>query len=60
MPLWMTTKVPRFLDEPVREEEPQQDTYADETPEQAAAAAERPHDPDYLDSEGKNSLYFIH
>ncbi|CAP62178.1 uncharacterized protein PODANS_5_12850 [Podospora anserina S mat+] len=60
MPLWMTTKVPRFLDEPVREEEPQRDTYADETPEQAAAAAERRHDPDYLDSEGKNSLYFIH
>ncbi|KAK0658522.1 hypothetical protein QBC41DRAFT_237927, partial [Cercophora samala] len=60
MPLWMSTKVPKFLDEPTREEEPQRDRYADETPEEAAAAAERLHDPDYLDNEGKNSLYFIH
>lgn len=34
--------------------------YADETPEESAAAARRRNDPDYLDNEGKNELYFIH
>ncbi|KAK4203378.1 phosphotransferase enzyme family-domain-containing protein [Triangularia verruculosa] len=60
MPLWMSTKVPKFLDEPTREEEPQRDLYANETPEEAAAVIESRHDPDYLDNEGKNQLYFIH
>ncbi|KAK3994330.1 phosphotransferase enzyme family-domain-containing protein [Cladorrhinum sp. PSN332] len=50
MPLWMSTKVPKFLDEPVREEEPQRDDYAD------AAEGEEEEE----DSEGKNELYFIH
>ncbi|KAF2255934.1 kinase-like protein [Trematosphaeria pertusa] len=60
LPLWMLTKVPKFLDEPVREEEPQRDTYADKTPEESAAAAGKHNDPGYLDSDGKNELYFIH
>ncbi|SPO05368.1 uncharacterized protein DNG_08055 [Cephalotrichum gorgonifer] len=60
LPLWMLTQVPKFLDGPVREEEPQRDLYADETPEQAAAAAEKRNDPGYLDNEGKNELYLLH
>ncbi|KAK4150334.1 kinase-like protein [Chaetomidium leptoderma] len=60
LPLWMSTNLPKFLDEPAREEEPQRDGYADETPEESAAAAGKRNDPDYLDSEGKNELYFIH
>jgi hypothetical protein len=60
LPLWMLTQVPKFLDGPVREEEPQRDIYADETPKESAAAAGKRNDPDYLDSEGKNELYFIH
>lgn len=58
LPLWVSTQVPKFLDEPVREEEPQRDGYADETPEEAAA--NKRDDPDCLDNEGKNGLYFIH
>lgn len=60
LPLWMLNKVPKFLDWPVRDEEPQRDTYADETPEESAAAARKRNDPGYLDSDGKNELYFIH
>ncbi|KAF7561098.1 hypothetical protein G7046_g3052 [Stylonectria norvegica] len=60
LPLWMFTKVPTFFDEQVREEEPQRDWYMDERPEESAAAAEKRNDPDYLDNEGKNELYFIH
>ncbi|KAL6860723.1 hypothetical protein ACO1O0_004757 [Amphichorda felina] len=60
LPLWVLTNVPKFLDGPCREEEPQRDSYADETPEEAAAAAEERNDPDYLNNEGKNELYFIH
>ncbi|KAK3293047.1 phosphotransferase enzyme family-domain-containing protein [Chaetomium fimeti] len=60
LPLWMLTQVPKFIDGPLREEEPQRDSYADETPEEAAAAAEERNNPDYLDNEGKNELYFIH
>lgn len=60
LPLWMLTMVPKFLDGPVREEEPQRDLYADETPEESAAAARKRNDPGYLDNDGKNELYFIH
>lgn len=60
LPLWMQTKVPKFLDWPARDDEPRRDAYADETPEEAAAAARRRNDADYLDNEGKNELYFIH
>lgn len=60
LPLWMSTIVPKFLDEPDREEEPRRDAYADETPEESAAAAGKREDPDYLDNEGKTELYFEH
>ncbi|CAI4218699.1 unnamed protein product [Parascedosporium putredinis] len=56
LPLWMLAKVPKFLDGPVREEEPQRDLYADEAPDVEAEN----NDPEYLDNEGKNELYFIH
>jgi hypothetical protein len=60
LPLWMLTKFPKFLEGPDREEEPRRGTYADETPKESAAAAGKRNDPDYLDNEGKNELYFIH
>ncbi|KAL1861437.1 hypothetical protein VTK73DRAFT_7076 [Phialemonium thermophilum] len=60
LPFWVLTMVPKFLDETVREEKPQRDLYADATPEGSAAAAVKRNDPDYLDNEGKNELYFIH
>ncbi|KAK8924260.1 hypothetical protein VCV18_004679 [Metarhizium anisopliae] len=60
LPLWMFTKVPKFLDEPVREEKPQRDMYADQTPKASAVAARRRNKPGYLDSDGKNELYYIH
>ncbi|KAJ4856178.1 phosphotransferase enzyme family domain-containing protein [Trichoderma breve] len=60
LPLWMLTQVPKFLDGEPREDEPQRDIYADETPEEAAAEADRRNDPDYQDNEGKNELYWIH
>ncbi|KAH0522345.1 hypothetical protein TsFJ059_006206 [Trichoderma semiorbis] len=60
LPLWMLTQMPKFLDGEPREDEPQRDIYADETPEGAAAEADKRNDPDYLDNEGKNELYWIH
>ncbi|KAH7255443.1 uncharacterized protein BKA55DRAFT_662582 [Fusarium redolens] len=60
LPLWKARQVPKFLDDKPREDEPQRDVYADETPEEAAEEAGRRNDPDYLDNEGKNELYWIH
>lgn len=57
LPLWMLTKAPKFLDWPAREEEPQRDTYADETPKASVAPARKRND---LDNGGKNELYYIH
>lgn len=59
MPLWLTTKMPKFLTGESREEEPIRDIYADETPSESAGAEDK-HDPDDLDNEGKNQLYWIH
>ena len=58
MPIWMLTMVPKFLDEPVREEEPQKEMYADAT---ADESAEKGGD-GYPESEGgaKNKLYYDH
>jgi len=50
LPLWMSTKDPKFLEEPIREEEPQRDVYGDIAT----------NDPDYVENEGKNQLYWIH
>ncbi|KAH7175948.1 hypothetical protein EDB81DRAFT_896735 [Dactylonectria macrodidyma] len=60
LPLWMLTKMPKFLDGQSREDEPQRNSYRDETPEEAAAEADKRNDPHYLDNEGKNELYWIH
>ncbi|KAL7913769.1 phosphotransferase enzyme family domain-containing protein [Trichoderma velutinum] len=60
LPLWMLTQMPKFLDGEPREDEPERNIYADETPEEATAEAEKRNDPDYLDNEGKNELYWIH
>lgn len=63
MPLWMTTSMPKFLDGAEQEECPQRETYADATPpvsENGDAAAAKDADPDKLDDEGKNGLYWIH
>ncbi|KAG9256325.1 phosphotransferase enzyme family-domain-containing protein [Emericellopsis atlantica] len=60
LPLWMLSRVPTFLDDQPREEEPQRNSYMDKTPEEAAAEAKKRNDPDDLDNEGKNQLYWIH
>ncbi|KAI5856690.1 phosphotransferase enzyme family-domain-containing protein [Durotheca rogersii] len=60
LPPWMSTKVPKFPDGPVREREPQRGSYVDETPEESAAAAGKRNDPGYLGSDGKGELYFVH
>jgi hypothetical protein len=60
LPLWMLAEVPEFLNDQPRDEEPQRDSYRDETPEEAAAEADKRNDPHYLDNEGKNELYWIH
>ena len=60
LPLWMLTEVPKFLDDQPREDEPQRNSYADETPEEAAAEADKRNDSHDLDNEGKNELYWIH
>ncbi|KAH8203355.1 hypothetical protein TruAng_002450 [Truncatella angustata] len=59
LPIWMATKMPKFLAGESREEEPKRDFYADETPSEAAAQ-EKDNDPNFLDNEGKNQLYWIH
>lgn len=58
MPLWMATKLPKFLEGPPREEEPKREAYADKNPEdrQVGDGSEV----DELDNEGKNELYWIH
>jgi hypothetical protein len=57
LPHWLATKMPKFLDGQTREEEPQREIYADEP---AEAAAQQHNNPDYLDNEGKDELYWIH
>lgn len=59
MPLWMFTKVPKFLAGQPREDEPKRDDYSDETPQDVARRLELGHLDD-LDNEGKNRLYWIH
>lgn len=59
MPLWMFSNVPTFLDVPPREDEPKRDDYCDET-RQDVEDREKNGDPDDLDNEGKNELYWIH
>lgn len=58
MPLWMATKMPRFLEGSIREEEPKRQDYADESNNGSDAAGDS--EDDELDNEGKNGLYWIH
>ncbi|PVI03917.1 kinase-like protein [Periconia macrospinosa] len=57
LPLWYATMVPKFLEGGAREEEPQRDGYADESPDDKG---QERNDTDSLDNEGKNQLYWIH
>lgn len=59
MPMWLTTKLPTFLLGEDREEEPIRDMYADEIPEDSGNPR-NDGDPDNIDNEGKNQLYWIH
>ncbi|KAG8158087.1 hypothetical protein KVR01_011848 [Diaporthe batatas] len=56
MPIWLTTKMPKFLVGENREEEPIRDMYADEIP----GDPQNDSGPDNLDNEGKDDLYWIH
>jgi aminoglycoside phosphotransferase (APT) family kinase protein len=58
MPLWMATKVPKFLEGPFRDEEPKRQAYADENPEERQVRGVSGDDELY--NEGKNELYWIH
>ncbi|CAG8973063.1 hypothetical protein HYALB_00010837 [Hymenoscyphus albidus] len=58
MPTWMATIPPRFLSGQIREDEPIKDEYMNE--ETGAEASDEHSDPDKLDDEGKNELYWIH
>ncbi|KAL2129125.1 hypothetical protein VTI74DRAFT_8187 [Chaetomium olivicolor] len=51
-PLWVAAQMPKFLDGPRREEEPQRDNYGD--------ASDADPKFDELDNEGKTILYWIH
>lgn len=59
VPTWMATMPPRFLVGHTREEEPKREMYSDETP-SGSIASEEHNDPDQLDNENKNELYWIH
>lgn len=60
LPIWIATRMPRFLIDQSREEEPERDIYMNETAKEAAEQQEKSKDPNYLDNEGKNDLYWIH
>lgn len=61
MPIWMTTRVPKFLRGKTREEDPKRDTYADETPPASPMSSLKEEiAADGLDNEGKDSLYWMH
>jgi len=58
LPLWMSTKLPKFLEgQPIREEEPQIDDYADADETAVAAAGAESGSGDIRE---KNELYYIH
>ncbi|KAI8951067.1 kinase-like protein [Xylaria longipes] len=59
LPIWMTADMPRYLKQESRLEEPIRDNYSNETCEESLAS-QNCDDPDRLDNEGKDSLYWIH
>lgn len=58
MPTWVATIPPRFLSGQIREKEPVKDEYMNE--EAVHDSPEENSNPDELDNEGKNELYWIH
>lgn len=60
LPIWIATKMPTFLTDGGREEEPKREGYMDETPLGSSATEEEDGSADSLDNEGKNELYWIH
>ncbi|KAL1862678.1 hypothetical protein Daus18300_008476 [Diaporthe australafricana] len=56
-PMWVATITPKFLVGEIRDEEPIRDGYANGQPEESV---NKDGDPDDLDNEGKNELYWIH
>ncbi|CAI7649441.1 unnamed protein product [Penicillium glandicola] len=58
MPLWMATKVPKFLNGSIREQEPKREEYADESAGESDESQDG--EDDQLNNEGKNELYWIH
>lgn len=56
MPLWAVTAVPKFLRNRDREDEPRRESYPDKPP----APENGQGDPDSLDDDGKDDLYWIH
>lgn len=60
MPLWAVTQVPKFLWNRDREDEPRGENYPDDTTQTEGGSNNGQCDPDDLDNEGKNELYWIH
>ncbi|POS73356.1 hypothetical protein DHEL01_v208247 [Diaporthe helianthi] len=60
MPLWAVTQVPKFLRNRDRADEPKRESYPDEDPPPEGTSGNGQRDPDDLDNEGKNGLYWIH
>ena len=58
MPIWVATMLPRFLCGQIREEAPKKDMYSNITPGPAVPGDHK--DPDELNNEGKDELYWIH
>lgn len=58
LPRWLTMKMPKFLEGPIREKEPRRQEYADES----ARGSEVPEadEDNELDNEGLDELYCIH
>ncbi|ROW06268.1 hypothetical protein VPNG_08099 [Cytospora leucostoma] len=59
LPLWRATRMPKFLRGRDREDEPKRDSYPADTSAGPAASA-KDTDPDDLDNEGKDELFWIH
>lgn len=59
MPLWKTMCMPKFLEGRDRDKEPKRENYSDETPAGSVSSAAKDADPDELDNEGIDELYWI-
>lgn len=59
LPIWMAVRMPNFIRDGGREEEPKREEYADASPQGSLSSAKDDCTND-LDNEGKNELYWIH